>query len=86
MGKFVNSSRLFFLTKGFSIFELNCLTLRGIMFDSNYLDSISENEYDCYVELELDGYVFIQPNDNESDTYYYDEYTTRTISNLKYKD
>ena len=86
MGKFVNSSRLFFLTKGFSIFELNCLTLRGIMFDSNYLDSISENEYDCYVELDMDGYVFIQPNDNESDTYYYDEYTTRTISNLKYKD
>ena len=86
MGKFVNSVRLFFLTKGFSIFELNCLTLRGIMFYNNYFDSISANEYDCFAELDMDGYVFIQPMNNENDTYYYDEYITRTISNLKYKD
>ena len=74
MGKFVISVRMFFLTNGFSIFTQKCLTERGNIFIHKSYDYILSNETDCYAELDMNSYVYIQPMINESDTYYYDDY------------
>ena len=83
MGKFVNSVRMFFLTNGLSIFTLNCLTERGNIFINNSYDFILSNETDCYAELDMNGYVYIQPMINEDDTYYYDDNNIKKTLSLK---
>ena len=80
-------TRLFFITETKGYFTVYCkgTIVRGEWINSEYFDNFSSKDFNCYEEIYISGYIYMQSYENDKEFYSFDESLKSKIS-LEVKD